>query len=398
MVGSLAHGLGAGLTAAVSRTAGARDHKGLRATVLWGMVLALILVSLALIAGMLTIDPLFSLLGAKHPTLELIRLYMQVWYPGVFFLVIPMAGNAVLMGMGDTATPARIVLTAVVINILLDPVLIFGIGPVPGLGVTGAAVSTVIARGSSLFWVLYVLRVRLGVLKLSFRPLGRAAVIWKQIILVGMPNVLTRLVQPAAAGILTAMVAAYGSRAVAGLGIAVRLEMAVLLAVNALVSALAVFIGQNSGAGRMDRVDRGLGLSSGFCLAYGGAAWGALLLLAPRAVQWINADPDVVQGALCYLQIVPLAYGLQGIMLVSATGLNLLQRPVQSALVPGNPDLRSVFPPDLAGLNSFRAQRHLHCPGPVLSGRGIAGQPPAPRPGESPFPLQAGSHRTGDNP
>ena len=333
VVGSLAHGLGTGLTAAVSRAAGAGNEKFLGTTVFWGMVLALGMVVLAVVPGFLTISPLFTLLGADGHPLELIRAYMTIWYPGVLFLIIPMAGNAVIIGMGDTKTPAHIMLTAIFANIILDPVLIFGLGPVPGLGVAGAALATIIARSLTLFWVLYLLIVKTRVLRLASGSLKQVAKIWREILMVGLPNVLTRLILPVASGILTAMVAAYGSRAVAGLGIAVRLEMFATLAMTALVSALPVFIGQNHGAKRMDRVERGLGLGAAFCLGYGAIAYPLLLVLSPGIIRWINTDPGVVSCALAYLRIVPIAYGMQGIMQISATSLNLLKKPVQSAAI-----------------------------------------------------------------
>lgn len=331
VIGSIAHGLGVGITAAVSRAVGERNRKKQVGLITWGIVLALLVVSFFATAGFFTIEALFTLLGADGETLEVIKVYMRIWYPGVLFMVVPMAGSAAIRGLGDTKTPSGIILAAALLNTLLDPLLIFGIGPFPELGVAGAALATVIARGATFLAVMYVLIYREKVI--CVRP-GKASDMfdaWKDILFVGIPNILTKLMAPVASGIITGMVAVYGSNAVAGFGIASRLEMLAMVMISSLVSIIPVFVGQNRGAGHIGRILRGLKLSNNFCLIYGAFIWLLLLAIAEPVVKLINDEPEIVDVAVTYLMIVPLAYGLQGMMQLAATTLNVLKRPVHSA-------------------------------------------------------------------
>src|SRR5680860_1870988 len=118
---------------------------------------AFIIVALFSIVGLATIDPVFRMLGATDQTLPLIRQYMTIWYVGVSFVIIPMTGNAAIRATGDMKTPAAIMMTAAAINVVLDPLMIFGIGPFPAMGIQGAALATMIARAMSLAASLWVL-------------------------------------------------------------------------------------------------------------------------------------------------------------------------------------------------------------------------------------------------
>ncbi len=330
VMGSLAHGLGAGIAAAISRAAGEDDFPKLSRTATWGLVLALVLVGFFAIAGYITITPLFSFLGASGCTLEAIRAYMQIWYPGVIFMVVPMAGMAVIQGMGDTRTTSRIVLISILMNTILDPVLIFGMGSVKGMGVAGAALATVIARGASFLAVLCLLTVKHGVLRFRPEPISAVAGSLKEIMVVGLPSILSRLILPIASGLVTVMVAAHGSHAVAGLGIAVRIELFAMLAVNALVAAVPIFVGQNLGAGHSGRVLCGIKAANKFSLMYGAAVYILILAAAKPVVHCYSTDPDVAGVALVYLWVIPPALGFLGMMQLACATLNVLKRPVHS--------------------------------------------------------------------
>jgi len=114
-----------------------------------GLLLSSGIVSLFVIAGITTIQPLFFLLGARGEILRLVKTYMLIWYCGMPFVVIPMVGNNAIRATGDTKTPSLIMVSSMSINIVLDPLFIFGIGFFPKLGLAGAALATVIARTCS---------------------------------------------------------------------------------------------------------------------------------------------------------------------------------------------------------------------------------------------------------
>ena len=249
------------------------------------------------------------------------------------FVVVPMTGNSAIRGMGDTRTPGLVMILAALINSVMDPLLIFGIGPFPRMGVAGAATATVAARGVTFCTAIYILGFRDRVFSLSRAGRKRLGDSWKEILYVGVPNILTRIIIPLGAGIVTGLIARHGRESVAGFGVATRLEMFALLFIQALVAILPVFIGQNWGAGRKDRVARGLRLSEKYSLGVGLLLYILLALFARPLGIIFNRDPLVVDIIVLYLRIVPVSYGLRGIMLLGVTSLNVLKKPVQSAVL-----------------------------------------------------------------
>jgi len=333
IIGSIAHGLGVGMTAAVSHAAGQQNREKQIRLITWGLGLSFLIVAFFVIIGQLTITPVFTLLGADSTTLPVIREYMSIWYWGVIFVVIPMTANSAIRGMGDTKTPSQVMLVAAVLNIILDPLLIFGIGPFPALGVSGAALATVISRGTTFSVAWYILIFREKVISFKDRKLASIFEIWRELLHVGIPNVLSKIIIPIGSGIITGLIAVHGREAVAGFGIATRIDMFALILLNSLISVIPVFVGQNWGAGLHDRVIRGLRLSNLFSLAYGISIYFLFLLVAKPMVHIFNDDPRVLSVAIRYMRIVPLAYGLQGVMQIAVTTLNVLKKPVHSALL-----------------------------------------------------------------
>ena len=160
MITSLGLGLGTGASSLISHAIGVGNRNQVQRITSDSLVLSLLIVIIFASVGYFTIDPLFTALGATPATLGHIRSYMEIWYLGVPFVIIPMVGNHALRAKGDMRMPALIMLVIVIVNIILDPLLIFGLGPFPELGLKGAAIATVIARGISLCMGLYVLHFR----------------------------------------------------------------------------------------------------------------------------------------------------------------------------------------------------------------------------------------------
>ncbi len=331
IVSSAAHGLGVGMTAAVSKAAGMNDRNRLKNIISWGLLLALIIVTAIVIVGQLTIEPVFRALGADDQTLPVIIEYMRIWYFGAIFVVIPMVGNSAIRGLGDTRLPSMVMLVAAAINTVLDPLLIFGLGPFPELGVAGAATATVAARFSTFCVALWVLIKREKVI--SVPDLSAAAETWKEILFVGVPNILTKLILPFGAAIITRLISIHGREAVAGFGVAGKLEMFALIPLMALTSIMPVFIGQNMGAGKKDRVIKSLSISGKFSVFYGLSIY-IILLLSGRAIgRLFNDNPDVINTVALYLSIVPAAYCFRNMMDLSISALSVTGKPIHGALI-----------------------------------------------------------------
>lgn len=332
-IGNLANGIGIGVSAVVSRAIGKGDRRKVVRLATDSLSLALVFALVFVTLGLLTIDPLFSALGASPDTLPLIREYMTIWYFGVFFVIIPMIGNNSIRATGDTKTPALIMIFAGTLNAVLDPLLIFGFGSIPSLGMQGAAMATVIARASTMALAFYVLYFRDRMISFRLPSFRQVIGSWRSILYIGLPASGTRLLVPIAIGVITSLFAMHGHEAVAGFGVASRVEFIVLAVLMALSMVLAPFVGQNWGAGKRGRVIKGISSSNRFSLLWGAGAFLVLAASGSIIAPIFSSDPQVITMIIVYFMTVPLSYGLQGILLVSTTSLNVLNKPLHSAAI-----------------------------------------------------------------
>lgn len=329
--GGLSMGLGIGTTAHVSNALGAGDRESAKRISSQSHLLAFLIVLFLSAAGLLTIEPFFSALGADAETLPLIREYMTIWYSGLPFVVLPMIGINVLQATGDTKTPGIVLTLSVILNIALDPLLIFGIGPIPQMGIAGAATATVISRASSFLIVGYVIIRREKLLSLNFGNFRSMLKEWGEVLFIGIPAAATNILLPISQGIITRIVSEYGTEAVAGFGAATRVESFALVLVLSLSMIITPFVGRNLGAGRGDRVRKAQLRGSQFSLVWGAVVLVVFLLAASPIASLFNDDPRVVQVTAMYLRIVAVSFGVLGLVNISAAALNGLRRPLLAA-------------------------------------------------------------------
>ena len=333
IIGSIAMGLGIGASAVISRSIGEGNHDKVKRLTTDSLTLSLIFVGFFALFGLFTVNPLFHLLGASGEILTLINQYMTIWYLGVIFVVIPMVGNNAIRASGDTKTPGLIMVFAAFVNIVLDPILIFGIGPFPRLEIAGAAIATVLARASTLVLSLYVLIHREKMITIKIPHFRDIVESWKQILYIGLPTAATRIVIPLGAGFILSIVATYGSEAVAGFGVATRIEFFALTVVMSLASVLGPFVGQNWGAGKFDRIKSGMKFSYKFSLAWGFFIFLILALLGGRIGSFFSDDPNVISVTSLYLLIIPIGYGLYGVLVMATSAMSVLKKPLHAAIL-----------------------------------------------------------------
>ena len=179
---------------------------------------------------------------------------MVPWLAGVVFVVIPIVGNSAIRATGDTKTPSWIMMIAAGVNAVLDPLLIFGYGPFPELGIKGAAIATVISYISIMIAGLWVLGKRERMLTISWPGFAEILLSWKALLYIGIPAMLTQLLFPISNAVLTRIAADLGEDTVAAFGVGTRIESIAMIGSMALSSVLIPFIGQNFGAGKNDRI------------------------------------------------------------------------------------------------------------------------------------------------
>jgi putative MATE family efflux protein len=333
VVMSVSMGLSVATTSVVSRTIGSGDTAGVIRLTTHALILANGVVILSCVLGILTIDPLFRALGATEDILPLIKQYMIPWYLGVGFLVIPMVGNGSIRATGDTKTPSFIMIFAGVVNVILDPILIFGWGPIPRMELQGAAIATVISRSLTFLAALWILHKRERLIEWSLPRMNQMWDSWKQVLYIGAPAAGARMLIPLSTGVLTRMVAGYGPQAVAAYGVGQRLESLVLIGVGAFGAAMTPFIGQNFGAGQYDRVRQAFGFGVKIALVLGIVMMVVLALAARPLAALFNDDPVVIASAVQFLWIVPISYGLYGIASLAIETFNALNRPLHAVVL-----------------------------------------------------------------
>ncbi|MGK7915203.1 MAG: MATE family efflux transporter [Prochloraceae cyanobacterium] len=328
VLSSITMGLGTGISSVVARVIGQGDRQRVQRLTTDSLLLSLLIVGLLSTLGLNTIDPLFTSLGAQPDLLPLIGDYMSIWYLGMVFLVVPLIGNSALRACGNTLVPSMIMTLAAAINILLDPLFIFGWGPIPALGLKGAAIASVLSRTGILVASLGFLHFQERMLIFQLPRWQTLLQSWQSVMSVGLPAAATNLISPLSVSFATSLIAQYGAEAVAGFGLASRLEALALIIPIALSASIGPFVGQNWGAQLYSRVKRSLRLSFFFCLSWGGLVAILLGTMAPEIAAWFDSDPEVVRNASNYLTLVPISYGALGIVFTTSSALNGLGKPM----------------------------------------------------------------------
>ena len=333
IVMSIAMGLSVGTSSTIARAIGEGHQLRVQRLATDGLGLAFLIVTCFSLIGLTNLNTIFSLMGAKGEILELISDYMIPWCLGVGLLVIPMVGNGAIRATGDTKTPATIMIIAGIVNIVLDPFLIFGIGPFPRLELQGAALATVFSWAMAFTASLWILGKREGMIRLPIFDPKHSFDSWKRILYIGIPAAGTNMMEPLSMAVITRMISEYGEESVAAFGVGGRLEALSLIGLWALSTAITPFIGQNFGAGNYDRIRAALRFGVKFSLIWGGAAFTVLYLLSGIIAPIFNDNKAVIASIVLFLQIIPISYAMYGISALVNSMFNALGKPLQASLV-----------------------------------------------------------------
>ena len=325
---SLAIGLGIGASAVVGKYLGRSDYDKAKEASTVINYISLILATTVVAICWFFMDSIFNLMRARESLMPEIREYMNVWFPGSIMVVCIMTGNSILRACGDTKTPSILMAAAGLINAILDPILIFGLGPIPALGIQGAAWATVTAWGICYFYLMYILVIQKELVSSSIpsRPVMLSS--GREMLRIGVPAAGANMMTPLAAGIMTAIAASFGDEAVAAFGVGARLEPMATLIVLAMSSSLPPLISQNFGAAKIDRVEKAYQLSVKFILVWQMLVYALVALGAGVIASTFSDDPKVIETIKLFLWILPLGYGLQGIVILTNSSLNALHRPM----------------------------------------------------------------------
>lgn len=251
---NIAIGLSAGTSSVVSRALGLDNKAKARRLSTDSLILSFLTVLAITCLGILTIDPLFTLLGASGETLDLINRYMTIWYFSIPLVIIPMVSNGIIRASGDSFWPSVMMGLSAGLNVLMTPLFIFGWEFIPAMDIEGAAIATLFARAISFFFALYIVIIREKLVTLAFEGMAALAQSWREITKIAIPAAMGNMSNPIAIGVATALLAKFGEETVAAFGVATRIEAFATIPLLAMSAATSPLVGQNWGAGKIDRV------------------------------------------------------------------------------------------------------------------------------------------------
>ena len=319
---ALAAGLSIGAMATVARRIGEKDHDGAaRAgvqSIVLGVAVAIVLGSIGSLFG----PRLLAVMGASDEVLRTGATFSRVMLGGSGTVLLLFLMNAVFRGAGDAAVAMRVLWFANAINIILGPCLIFGLGPFPEMGVAGAAIGTTIGRGCGVLYQLYHLARRSGRIEIHATHLRFEPRVMRTILRISGTATLQNFIATASWMGLVRILTGFGSAAVAGNTIGIRIILFALLPSFGVSNAAATLVGQNLGAGKPDRAEAAAwkaGLYNTICLGSVGAIF---LLFAPQLIALFTSDPDVARYGVGCLRFVSAGFLFYGYAMVFTASFN----------------------------------------------------------------------------
>jgi len=327
IITSFALGLGMAISSLNSKLIGAGLINRAARLITDGFYLTALLAIVSVVILLFQLENIFTTIGADHTTLPAIEAYMKPWVLAVPLIMFSQVCSSTFRSLGDTATAAKIAISMTLLNIILDPLLIFGVGPFPQMGMAGAAWATVISVCFSSAIGFYYLGMRERLLLWAIPKWSSLKSNFVELLEIAVPAVLANAIVPITAAMVTTLVAHFGNDAVAGYGVGARIEGLSIIVVYALSSTLPMFIGQNLGAERKDRVYEAIRISFRFTQILQVGIYLVLLLFAQLIAELFSDESAVHDAIKMFLYIVPLSYGLAGIVILINVSMNVLGKP-----------------------------------------------------------------------
>lgn len=304
VISSLSSGLGVGGLALVARRIGERDREAADHATAQVVLLGIGISLLLGVAGILVAEPLLRLMGADAEVLPLGLSFLRITFGGLFTLVMIYTINALLRGAGEARRAMQVLMLSNTLTILLEPLLIFGLGTLPGLGVSGSAWATVLGAGAGVLFQTIILLRRRAHIGISLRDLKPDFPLMWRIIRIALPSTVQMVLRSSSRLVILGIVGLYGTFATAGYGVANRILIIALIPGFGLGNAASTLVGQNLGAGHPGRAER----SAWWVTAYNAALMAIMtalfLAFARPLVAFFDPTPQVVDIGANALRII----------------------------------------------------------------------------------------------
>ena len=319
-------GVGAGAASVVSRSIGEGADDEARVQSLHSLLLGLLLMIVVSIVGALTVEPMFSALGASEDVMEHILAYMPIWWASMPFLVLSIVAHNIVRSVGNATWPSIIMTVASVLNIGATAALVFGWWIIPELGVAGAAAGTLVSR-ATLVWVsLWLITKHVDMVTWTIPSLKELIPSWLNIGKVAFPAALGNMVNPFSVALVTAILAGFSEAVVASFGVATRIETIAVIPLLAMSAALGPISGQNWGADKIERISKTLKLAFALSVAWAGVLAVVFWFFGQPIAAVFSSEESVAEKAAVYLRIVPLSLFGFGIVACAAAAFNAIDQ------------------------------------------------------------------------
>ena len=301
---TVAMGVSIGAMALVARRIGEKDVDAASRTAVQGIVLGLVIAAVIGVIGFFNAERLLRAMGATEEIIATGAGFTRIMLGGNATVLLLFLMNAVFRGAGDAAIAMRVLIIGNLLNIALGPCFIFGLGPFPEMGVAGASVATNIGRGTAVLVQIATLVRGRGRVHVGLRDLRLDMPSMATVLRLSGSGTFQILVGSASYIGLVRIVSLFGSAAVAGYTIGIRVILLALLPAFGVANAAATMVGQNLGAKQPERAERAVWTAARYSMALFGVAAAAFLLLAPQIAALFTTDPAVVPSAIACLRII----------------------------------------------------------------------------------------------
>ncbi|MCT4688772.1 MATE family efflux transporter [Vallitalea sp.] len=313
---SLAAGLGIGSATLAAQYYGAREYKKVDEVTYTSLIIIGAIALFFVAGGIIFYKQLFALLQTPDNIIHLAKDYFIIIMVGMIFMFIFFIMSGILRGIGDTRTPMIAGIVSGVINMILDPFLIFGWGIFPELGITGAAYATVISRVFASGYIFYVVLRGKTFLKMNLRNIKVDLKITKQLFKIGVPSSISQAVISLGGTVILSRVNMFGDVAIATHGIGNRLESLLIMPTMGLAQAASSIVGQNLGAGQKERAFKTgqYAMKVSFCVL---VIMGAIFAIFPSVFFDIfSDDKEVIEMGRYYIYGITLLFAFVGCRIV----------------------------------------------------------------------------------
>jgi putative MATE family efflux protein len=326
-------GFEAGAASCISRAVGRKDANQARRLTTDTLALASMAALALCLVGLQTIEPVFAMLGATTELMPMISEYMKIWYWVAPIDLALWTSLASIRARGNTLLESKVITVAALLNLILDPIFIFGLFGFPRLEIQGAALATLTATSIVLLFSVLYLHLKLKIYASPFAPIRVIFDSWRHMLHIGIPAMITNAIIPISSGIVVAMIATFGVDAVAGFGVAMRIEPIFLIPFYALSAVSSPFFGQNFGSGKFDRLFEARRVVTRFCLGFGLVLAIALILIARPLTGLFSQSEAIQMVAVNYLWIVAISYGAYGLVMSVNASFNGMGKPLPGVFI-----------------------------------------------------------------